>query len=94
VALARALLLDPPVLLLDEPTSSMDNATEGRLRESLKGYVEGRTLLIITHRASLLDLVTRLIVLDQGRIVADGPRDEILEALRQGRLRSVKKGEG
>jgi ATP-binding cassette subfamily C protein LapB len=94
VALARALLLDPPVLLLDEPTSSMDNATEGRLKESLKGYVEGRTLLIITHRASLLDLVTRLIVLDQGRIVADGPRDEILEALRQGRLRSAKKGEG
>ncbi len=89
VALARALLLDPPVLLLDEPTSSMDNATEGRLREALKNFVEGRTLLIITHRASLLDLVNRLVVLDQGRVVADGPRDEILEALRQGRLRKA-----
>jgi ATP-binding cassette subfamily C protein LapB len=89
VALARALLLDPPVLLLDEPTSSMDNATEGRLKEALKGYVPGRTLLIITHRASLLELVERLVVLDRGRVVADGPRDEILEALRQGRLRSV-----
>ncbi|RLA34418.1 MAG: type I secretion system permease/ATPase [Gammaproteobacteria bacterium] len=94
VALARALLLDPPVLLLDEPTSSMDNATEGRLREALKEYVEGRTLLIITHRASLLDLVSRLIVLDHGRVIADGPRDEILEALRQGRLHAVKRGGG
>jgi ATP-binding cassette subfamily C protein LapB len=94
VALARALLLDPPVLLLDEPTSSMDNATEGRLRGALAEYVEGRTLLIITHRASLLDLVTRLVVLDHGRVIADGPRDEILEALRQGRLHAVKRREG
>ena len=90
VALARALLLDPPILLLDEPTSSMDNATEAKIRDSLRSYVEGRTLLIITHRASLLELVTRLIVLDKGRIVADGPRDEILEALKQGRLRPVR----
>jgi ATP-binding cassette subfamily C protein LapB len=89
VALARALLLDPPILLLDEPTSSMDNATEAKLKASLRAYVEGRTLLIITHRAALLDLVDRLIVLDHGKIIADGPRDEILEALRQGRLRPV-----
>jgi ATP-binding cassette subfamily C protein LapB len=94
VALARALLLEPPVLLLDEPTSSMDNATEGRLKEALRDYIPGRTLLIITHRASLLDLVERLVVLDRGRVVADGPRDEILEALRQGRLRSIGKREG
>jgi ATP-binding cassette subfamily C protein LapB len=93
VALARALLLDPPILLLDEPTSSMDNATEVRLKEALRNYIPGRTLLIITHRASLLDLVERLVVLDRGRVVADGPRDEILEALRQGRLRSVGKQE-
>jgi ATP-binding cassette subfamily C protein LapB len=91
VALARALLLDPPILLLDEPTSSMDNATEGKLKASLKAYVEGRTLLIITHRAALLDLVDRLIVLDHGKIIADGPRDEILEALRQGRLRPAQR---
>jgi ATP-binding cassette subfamily C protein LapB len=94
VALARALLLDPPVLLLDEPTSSMDNATEARLKEALKGYIPGRTLLIITHRASLLELVERLVVLDRGRVVADGPREEILEALRQGRLRPSSKREG
>jgi ATP-binding cassette subfamily C protein LapB len=94
VALARALLLDPPMLLFDEPTSSMDNATEARLKEALTVYVPGRTLLVITHRASLLDLVDRLVVLDRGRVVADGPRDEIIEALRQGRLRSVGKREG
>jgi len=93
VALARALLLDPPILLLDEPTSSMDNATESRIKESLRDSVEGRTLVIITHRASLLELVNRLIVLDHGRIVADGSRDEILEALRQGRLTTVKRKE-
>jgi ATP-binding cassette subfamily C protein LapB len=91
VSLARALLLDPPVLLLDEPTSSMDNATEMALKGSLKQFVKGRTLVIITHRASLLDLVTRLIVLDQGRVIADGPRVEILEALRQGRLHPAAK---
>ena len=87
VALARALLLDPPVLLLDEPTGFMDNASEARLKKALQDYLQGRTVIIITHRASLLDLVTRLVVLDRGRLVADGPRDDILEALRQGRLR-------
>jgi ATP-binding cassette subfamily C protein LapB len=86
VSLARALLLDPPVLLLDEPTSSMDNATESALKNTLKQYIKGRTLMIVTHRASLLDLVTRLIVLEAGRVIADGPRTEILEALRSGRL--------
>jgi ATP-binding cassette subfamily C protein LapB len=86
VSLARALLLDPPVLLLDEPTSSMDNATETALKNTLRQYIKGRTLMIVTHRASLLDLVTRLIVLEQGRVIADGPRAEILEALRQGRI--------
>jgi ATP-binding cassette subfamily C protein LapB len=91
VALARALLLDPPILLLDEPTSSMDNATEASIKTALRDYVEGRTLLVITHRASLLDLVTRLVVLDQGRLVADGPKDKILEALQQGRLHTSRK---
>ena len=86
VSLARALLLDPPVLLLDEPTSSMDNATETALKNTLVQYIKGRTLMIVTHRASLLDLVTRLIVLEAGKVIADGPSTEILEALRRGRL--------
>lgn len=90
VALARALLLDPPVLVLDEPTSAMDNAAEHALIRRLLPVLEGRTLLLVTHRGSLLSLVHRLVVLDAGKIVADGPRDRILEALRQGLIRGAR----
>ncbi|MFC4351010.1 type I secretion system permease/ATPase [Fodinicurvata halophila] len=88
ISLARALLTDPPTLVLDEPTSAMDVASEqamiGRLKEVLD---TGRTLILATHRTSLLNLVDRLIVLDRGRLVADGPRDEIIARLRGGKFR-------
>lgn len=87
VALARALVQDPPVLLLDEPTGSMDNSSEEHIKRSLAEVVPGKTLVLITHRASLLSLVERVIVLDEGRVVADGPRDQVLEALRAGRIK-------
>ncbi len=90
VALARALLLDPPILVLDEPTSAMDNAGENALMRRLAGVLEGKTLVLVTHRGSLLALVQRLVVVDGGRIVADGPRDRVLEALRQGRIRGAR----
>lgn len=86
VAIARALLLDPPVLLFDEPTSSMDNRTESNLKKKLKKIVEGKTLILITHRASLLDLVERIIVIDSGVVVADGPTATVLEDLKSGQL--------
>ncbi len=86
VAMARALLLDPPVLVLDEPTSNMDNRSEIRLKRYLAQTVKEKTMVIITHRASLLDMVTRLIVIDHGSIVADGPKDFVLEAMRKGQL--------
>lgn len=86
VALARALLSEPPMLLFDEPTGSMDNATEQRLRQRLRSFMQGRTLVMVTHRASLLELVDRIIVLDAGKLIADGPKAEVLEALKQGRL--------
>jgi ATP-binding cassette, subfamily C, bacterial LapB len=88
VAVARALLLDPPILLFDEPTSAMDNGAEVRLKQRLEAVLAGRTLILVTHRASVLSLVERLIVLDAGRIVADGPRDEVLKALAAGRIRA------
>jgi ATP-binding cassette subfamily C protein LapB len=88
VAVARALLLEPPILLLDEPSSAMDHAAEGRLKQRLEAELPGRTLLLVTHRASLLSLVERLIVLDGGRVVADGPRPEILKALAAGQIRA------
>ena len=81
VALARALLHDPEVLILDEPTSNMDKATESLLRTRLAKLVENKTLVLITHRASLLALVNRLIIIDNGHVVADGPRDEVLAAI-------------
>lgn len=86
VAMARALLLDPPVLVLDEPTSNMDNRSEIRLKRYLAQTVKEKTMVIITHRASLLDMVTRLIVIDHGSIIADGPKDFVLEAMRKGQL--------
>ena len=86
VLLARSLLLDPPVLVLDEPTSSMDNTSEDLLRNRLQACAQGKTLLLITHRASMLSLVDRLIVLDNGHIVADGPKEAVIEALRKGRV--------
>jgi ATP-binding cassette, subfamily C, bacterial LapB len=88
VAVARALLLDPPILVLDEPSSAMDNGAEGRLKQRLEEILPGKTLLLVTHRASLLTLVERLIVLDGGRMVADGPRHDVLNALAAGRIRA------
>ncbi len=90
VALARALLHEPPMLLLDEPTGSMDNATEEEIKGRLGEMSKGRTLVVVTHRTSLLALVDRIIVVDAGRIVADGPKDQVVEALRQGRIGSAR----
>lgn len=81
VALARALLQDPDVFVLDEPTSNMDNATENQLKTRLAAIARNKTLIIITHRMSMVDLVDRLIVVDQGRIIADGPKVEVLRLL-------------
>lgn len=78
VALARVLAMEPAALLLDEPTASMDNTLELQLIDNLRRYIDGRTLILATHRAALLALVDRVIWLDRGRILADGPRDEVL----------------
>jgi len=89
VALARAFLHDPPILLLDEPTSAMDNSAENRLKQQLGSVLSKKTLLLITHRTSLLSLVNRLIVMDGGRIVADGPKDDVLKALASGQIKGA-----
>ncbi len=86
VALARALLLDPPILLLDEPTSAMDNSGEERLKQRLAPVIANKTLLLVTHRASLLSLVDRLLVIDRGQIIADGPKGAVMEALKKGQI--------
>lgn len=89
VAIARALALDPPILVMDEPTSAMDPGSSNRFVQRLREFSTEKTLIIITHRNALLELVDRLIVMDGGRIVADGPRDMVLDALKQGKIRGV-----
>lgn len=86
VAIARAVINDPPMLLLDEPTASMDHSSEEEVKRRLAGFAAGKTMIVITHRTSLLDLAERIIVVDGGRIVADGPKAQVVEALRQGRI--------
>ncbi len=86
VALARALLLDPPVLLMDEPTSSMDNTSEDLIKKALIPVISNKTLLMVTHRASLLTLVDRLIIVDNGKIIADGPKESVMSALKKGQI--------
>ena len=81
VAIARALLYDPPILIMDEPTAAMDPASENRLKKRLTKLCEGKTTIIITHKGSMLDLVDKLILVDRGRLVAYGPKDEVIRKL-------------
>jgi ATP-binding cassette subfamily C protein LapB len=86
VGLARALLHNAPILLLDEPTSAMDFSTEAQITAKVTAFAQNKTVVLVTHRTSLLSMVSRVIVIDGGKIVADGPRDRIMEALQSGRI--------
>jgi ATP-binding cassette subfamily C protein LapB len=86
VGLARALLHNAPLLLLDEPTSAMDFSTEAQITQRIGAFAQNKTVVLVTHRTSMLAMVTRVIVIDGGKIVADGPRDRIMEALTAGRV--------
>jgi ATP-binding cassette subfamily C protein LapB len=90
IVIARSLLMDPPVLVMDEPTSSMDNSTETAFKNRLGEILAGKTLLLVTHRNSMLSLVDRLIVIDGGKVVADGPKATVLDALMKGRITAAK----
>lgn len=84
LGLARALLGRPPILLLDEPTSMMDTAAEAKLVERLMEARKGLTTIVVTHRPALMAMTRRLVVLDQGKVLLDGPRTKVLEALGKG----------
>lgn len=81
VAVARAMLTDGPIVLVDEPTNSMDFTTEAKVIQNLRKATEGKTIIVITHKPSILAIVDRLIVMEGGQIVMDGPKNEVLQKL-------------
>ena len=89
ITVARALVLEPSILLMDEPTSNMDNFAERQFVENMKKWLDGRTLVMVTHRASMLALVDRIILLDKAKIVADGPKDEVMGLLAASKIRGA-----
>jgi ATP-binding cassette subfamily C protein LapB len=86
VALARAMLLQPHIMVCDEPTNAMDVQAEVAFQKYIAEEIKGKTLILITHKTPMLVLVDRLILLDQGKVIMDGPRDQILEALAGGKI--------
>lgn len=86
VGIARALINKPSIMLFDEPTSAMDHSGEDAVKRRLADASKNKTVVLISHRSSLYDLVERIIVIDSGRIVADGPKDQVTEALRSGKI--------
>ena len=83
ICIARAFVGDPKIIIMDEPSSSMDSGSEKQLLEALKEKLVNKTLILITHRGTLLSLVSRVVVFDQGRILADGPKEKVLQAASQ-----------
>jgi ATP-binding cassette subfamily C protein LapB len=79
ITIARALVSRPPIVLLDEPTSAMDLPGEKALIERLKSQLINQTIVVITHRSSIIELIDRVLVLDQGRLVAQGPKSEFMK---------------
>ncbi len=88
IAIARALLYDPKILLLDEPTASIDPGSERKLYMHLQNICKGKTILLVTHRSAVLGLVDKLVLMDRGKVVGMGPRDEVLRNLQTGKYQA------
>jgi len=78
VSLARALIYNPAIFIMDEPTSAMDSANEAMMKETIRDAIKGKTFILNTHRTTLLDLVDRVIVIESGKVIADGKKEEVL----------------
>lgn len=86
IALARAMLAEPRLLICDEPTNALDMQAEVAFRDYVQNVIGDRTFVLITHRHAMLDMVDRLILLEQGRVIMDGPREKVIEALQGGKV--------
>jgi len=91
IAVARALLLSPRIFVLDEPSNAMDSSSEEGFKKRFASQLDAQTLLLVTHKASMLTLVDRVIVMDGSRIVADGEKEKVLAALKQGQIKVASK---
>ena len=87
IAVARALLLSPHIFVMDEPSNAMDSSSEEGFKKRFLNQLKTQTLILVTHKASMLMLVDRLIVMDGAKIVADGAKEEVLTALKQGQIK-------
>ena len=90
IIVAQAMLNHPQILLFDEPTKSMDDMSEQHISNNLAKYYKGKTLLLVTHKIKLVSLVNRIIVMENGQIVADGPKETVLSALTEGKIKTKK----
>ena len=86
IALARGMMIDPPIIICDEPTNAMDMQAEDTFKTYVSTLAKHKTFILITHKHSLLPLVDRLILIDQGKVVMNGPRDDVIKALQGGKV--------
>ena len=82
ISIARALVINPEMLIMDEPTASLDLNAEQAFVKNLNPFIKEKTMIVVTHRLPLLELVDRIIVIADGKVALDGPRDQILEQLK------------
>ncbi len=90
IALARLTLRQPKVVLLDEPTTGLDQATERMALTAVGQWCKDKTMIVVTHRPQVLQIVNRIIVMDNGKVVMDGPRDLVLQKLMQNEEKAAK----
>jgi ATP-binding cassette subfamily C protein LapB len=90
IALARAMLLRPNIFICDEPTNAMDVQAEESFKHYIQNQIQNKTLVLITHKHAMLTIIDRLILLDQGKVMMDGPRDKVIQALQNGSIEARK----
>jgi ATP-binding cassette subfamily C protein LapB len=91
IGIARAFLIDSPIMLMDEPSNAMDQITEAKLLDNLDNALKQKTSIIVTQKMSLLKIVDRIIVMNEGKIFIDAPKTEALKQLQSGGGKKIDK---